>query len=109
VLARQADLEFLSEADELLGSSLDYQSTLGRLTRLLVRARRLLRRSYRGLYGRRASDRPRGSGKVPLVREVLRMFPYPDGLHTHAEVVRTGKSLLVEAPPPGLFESSAVA
>jgi hypothetical protein len=34
--ARQADLEFLSEAGELLGSSLDYASTLARLTRLLV-------------------------------------------------------------------------
>src|SRR3954470_3803461 len=34
--ARRAELEFLSEAATLLSSSLDYQSTLGRLTRLLV-------------------------------------------------------------------------
>src|SRR5262245_25791153 len=34
--ARQSDLEFLSEAGELLGSSLDYTSTLARLLRLLV-------------------------------------------------------------------------
>lgn len=33
---RRSDLEFLSEAGGLLSSSLDYKSTLGRLTRLIV-------------------------------------------------------------------------
>jgi CheY-like chemotaxis protein len=106
--ARQADLTFLSEAGELLGSSLDYASTLGRLTRLLVP--RLGDFCVVHLEGSSIDELPIvhvNPAKVALVRDALRMFQQPEGLHTHAEVVRTGKSVLVEAPSPGFYESIA--
>jgi CheY-like chemotaxis protein/GAF domain-containing protein len=106
--ARQADLTFLSEAGELLGSSLDYASTLGRLTRLLVP--RLGDFCVVHLEGSPVDELPIvhvNPAKVALVRDALRMFQQPEGLHTHAEVVRTGKSVLVEAPSPGFYESIA--
>jgi signal transduction histidine kinase/CheY-like chemotaxis protein len=106
--ARQADLEFLTEAGELLGSSLDYQSTLSRLTRLLVP--RLADFCIVHIEGYTVDELPMAHvdpEKIPLIRDALRLFPYPDGMHTHAEVVRTGKSLLVEAQRPGFFEDIA--
>jgi signal transduction histidine kinase/CheY-like chemotaxis protein len=106
--ARQADLEFLVEAGDLLGSSLDYQSTLGRLTRLLVpRLGDFCVVHIEGCTADEVSVAHVDPAKVELLREALRMFPYPDGMHTHAQVVRTGKSQLREVEPPGSFESIA--
>lgn len=100
--SRQADLEFLSEAAGVLGSSLDYRSTLSRLTRLLVP--RLADFCVVELDGVALEDTPLAHvdpGKVALMRELLRGFPQPDGLPSHAAVVRTGESLLVESPAAG--------
>ena len=106
--ARQDDLEFLSEAGELLGSSLDYRSTLARLTRLIVP--RLADYCIVHLEGSSVDELPIthvDPAKVALVRDALRPFPYPDGPHTHAEVVRTDQPVLVESRPDGFFERIA--
>ena len=108
LLARQRDLEFLSEAGELLASSLDYKSTLTRLTRLLVP--RLADFCIVRLDGCSVEETPVAHvdpAKVEFIRDVLRQFPEPDGAHANAEVVRTGKPVLVEDMPEGLLESIA--
>jgi signal transduction histidine kinase/CheY-like chemotaxis protein len=106
--ARQSDLEFLVEAGELLGSSLDFPSTLSRLTRLLVP--RLADYCIVHLQGAAIKDvaiaHAKQSGET-LLREVLRAFPALDFLPTHAEVLRTGKPVLVESVPEGFFERTA--
>jgi signal transduction histidine kinase/ActR/RegA family two-component response regulator len=105
--ARQADLEFLCEAGELLSSSLDSQSTLARLTRLLVP--RLADYCVVHLDGYSAEEVPIAHvdpAKVEVLRKVLRLFP-PQGSHSHQEAVRTGKSILFESAPAGLLEGIA--
>jgi signal transduction histidine kinase/ActR/RegA family two-component response regulator len=105
--ARQADLEFLCEAGELLSSSLDSQSTLARLTRILVP--RLADYCVVHLDGYTAEEIPIAHvdpAKVEVLREVLRCFP-PQGTHSHSEAVRTGKSMLFESAPDGLLEGIA--
>jgi GAF domain-containing protein len=105
--ARQTDLEFLCEAGELLSSSLDSQSTLARLTRLLVP--RLADYCVVHLDGYTAEEVPIAHvdpAKVGVLREVLRCFP-PAGSHSHREAVRTGKSMLFELAPAGLLEGIA--
>ena len=106
--ARQADLEFLCEAGELLSSSLDSQSTLARLTRLLVP--RLADFCVVQLDGYSLEATPIlhvDPTKTELIREVLRAFPALEDASGHAQVVSTGKPLLVESVSPGLFESIA--
>jgi signal transduction histidine kinase/ActR/RegA family two-component response regulator len=105
--ARQADLEFLCEAGELLSSSLDSQSTLARLTRLLVP--RLADYCVVHLDGYTAEEIPIAHvdpAKVELLREVLRRFP-PQGAHSHTEAVRTGKSMLFDSAPAAFLEGIA--
>jgi signal transduction histidine kinase/ActR/RegA family two-component response regulator len=105
--ARQADLEFLCEAGELLSSSLDFQSTLARLTRLLVP--RLADYCVVHLDGYSAEEIPIAHvdpAKSEVLRDVLRGFA-EQGSHSHSEVVRTGKSMLFESAPPGLLEGVA--
>ncbi len=105
--ARQADLEFLCEAGELLSSSLDSQSTLARLTRLLVP--RLADYCVVHLDGYTADEIPIAHvdpAKLEVLREILRCFP-PEGAHSHTEAVRTGQSMLFESAPAGLFEAIA--
>ncbi|MES1187890.1 MAG: ATP-binding protein, partial [Myxococcales bacterium] len=106
--ARQADLEFLTEAGELLGSSLDYRSTLTRLTRLLVP--RLADFCIVQLDGTPADEVPIldvDAERAVLIRDLLKTFPLQDGQQSHAEVVRTGKPLLVEEAPDGFLEAIA--
>lgn len=106
--ARQSDLEFLTEAGELLGSSLDYQSTLARLTRVLVP--RLADFCIVQLDGTSAEETPIldvRPERAALIRELLRRFPLKEGGQSHAEVVRTGKALLVEAAEEGFLEGIA--
>jgi signal transduction histidine kinase/ActR/RegA family two-component response regulator len=98
--ARQADLEFLSEAGELLGSSLDYASTLARLTRLLVP--RLGDLCIVQLSGCLVDDMPIAHvdpSTVEMIREIVRRFPAA-APPAHTEVLRTGKPVLVEVTPP---------
>ncbi|MES1183237.1 MAG: RsbRD N-terminal domain-containing protein, partial [Myxococcales bacterium] len=74
--ARQADLEFLTEAGELLGSSLDYRSTLTRLTRLLVP--RLADFCIVQLDGTPADEVPIldvDAERAVLIRDLLKTFP----------------------------------
>ncbi len=107
VKARQADLAFLSEAGELLGSSLDLPSTLARLTRLLVP--RLADYCVVHLDGYSPEEVPIAHvdpAKVELVREVLRASA-PGGSHSHRQVVRTGEALLFESLPEGFLEDAA--
>ena len=107
VKARQADLEFLSEAGELLSSSLDLQATLARLTRLLVP--RLADYCVVHLDGHSAEEVPIAhvdAAKIDLVREILRRSA-PGGPNSHRQVTRTGKSMLVESVPDGLSQSAA--
>jgi signal transduction histidine kinase/CheY-like chemotaxis protein len=106
--ARQADLKFLSQAGELLGSSLDYQSTLSRLTRLLVP--RLADFCVVHLHDVAAEEVPIAHvnpEKLDLIRAILIGFPLSDSIHSHAQVVRTGQALLVSEPPPGFLETIA--
>jgi signal transduction histidine kinase/CheY-like chemotaxis protein len=106
--SRQADLEFICEAGELLSSSLDYQSILARLTRLVVP--RLADICIVHLDGCSVEDMPvahANPAKVVLVREILRRYPWPRGAHGHSEVVRMAKSVLVSSPTPGTLEQIA--
>ena len=104
--ARKSDLEFLIEASELLGSSLDYPSTLSSLTRLIVP--RLADFCVVRLGEVAADELPiahRDPNKLELLREVLRRFP--DVVDSHGATLRTGEPLLVETAPAGLFERLA--
>lgn len=106
--SRQADLEFLTEAGELLGSSLDYQSTVARLTRLLVP--RLADFCIVQLDGASAAETPISDvnpNRVALIRELLATFPLAERLQSHAQVVGTGKPVLVETAPDGFLEEIA--
>ena len=105
--ARQADLEFLSEAGELLSSSLDSQSTLARLTRLVVP--RLADYCVVHLEGYSAEEVPVAHvdlAKVELVRAALRRSA-PGGAHIHRQVARTGKALLLESVPDEFLAATA--
>jgi signal transduction histidine kinase/ActR/RegA family two-component response regulator len=109
--ARRLELEFLSEAAALLTSSLDYQSTLARLTRLLVpRFADYCIVHLHGVPPDEVAVAHVEPEKIPLVREVLRGFDPKQGPPTHAHVFGTGEAVLVESPPPGFpdgYESGA--
>ncbi|HKP57884.1 MAG TPA: ATP-binding protein [Polyangiales bacterium] len=105
--ARQSDLEFLSEAGELLGSSLDYTSTLARLLRLLVP--RLGDLCIVHLSGLTVDEMPIAHvdpSKVEVLREVVRQFPGA-AAPSHSEVLRTGKPVLVEQAAPEFLTRAA--
>jgi signal transduction histidine kinase/ActR/RegA family two-component response regulator len=104
--ARRLELEFLSEAAALLGSSLDYQSTLGRLTRLLVpRFADYCIVNLAGVSPEDVAIAHAEPEKVPLMRVVLRGFDPAQGPPSHARVFASGEPILVESPPPGFPES----
>jgi GAF domain-containing protein len=103
--ARRLELEFLSEAAALLGSSLDYQSTLGRLTRLLVpRFADYCIVNLAGVSPEDVAIAHADPEKVPLMRVVLRGFDPAQGPPSHARVFASGEPILVESPPPGFPE-----
>lgn len=109
-LSRQkANLEFLAQAGELLSSSLDFRSTLSRLTRLLIP--RLSDWCAVHLEGGSVDDMPIAHvdpAKADLVREVYRRYPLPsDSMHGYPYVLRTGLPQLVSEIDPGLYEASA--
>jgi signal transduction histidine kinase/ActR/RegA family two-component response regulator len=106
--ARHLEVEFLSEAAALLTSSLDYQSTLGRLTRLLVpRFADYCIVNLRGVPPAEVAVAHVEPEKVSLLREMLRGFDPTQGPPTHAHVFDTGEPILVESPPPGFPDSYA--
>ncbi|HYQ15763.1 MAG TPA: RsbRD N-terminal domain-containing protein, partial [Polyangiaceae bacterium] len=106
--SRQSDLEFLTEAGELLGSSLDYQSTLSRLTRVLVpRLADFCIVQLDDLSPEEAPILDVNLERVALIRELLQSFPLKEGQRSHAEVIRTGEALLVETAQEGFLEAIA--
>jgi len=105
--ASRADLEFLCEAGELLNSSLDLQSTLSKLMRLIVP--RLADYCVVHLDGYEPDAVPVAHvdpNKLPLLRAILLGWG-PGGSHSHRQVVRAGRSLLIESLPEQFLEDAA--
>jgi signal transduction histidine kinase/ActR/RegA family two-component response regulator len=99
--ARKADLEFLSEAGELLGSSLDYHATLARLTSLLVP--RLADFCIVHIAGSTLEELPIAhvnSARTESIRALLQRLPWPDPADRYGAIVRDGKPVLAPAVPP---------
>lgn len=107
--AQKANLEFLAEAGQLLSSSLDYRSTLSRLTGLLVP--RMADWCAVHLDGTGARDMPLAHmdpTKVQVLRDVYERFPLPpDSPLGHPYVVRTGKYQFAPTVDWSLFEATA--
>jgi signal transduction histidine kinase/ActR/RegA family two-component response regulator len=106
--AQKADLEFLTKAGELLSSSLDYRSTLTRLTRLIVP--QLADWCVVHLEGSPPSDMPIAHvnpDKVATLREIFVRFPpREDAPHGYPRVARTGESELIETPSAPFIPAS---
>jgi signal transduction histidine kinase/CheY-like chemotaxis protein len=106
---QREELEFLAKAGQLLTSSLDYRSTLSRLTGLVVP--RLADWCAVTIEGEPAEQIPLAHvdpAKVGVLRELLLRFPPdPQARDGYPEVIRTGKSQLVEDAPAGMLESLA--
>ena len=106
--ARQADLEFRKEAGELLNSSLDYRSTLARVTRLLVP--RLAEFCVVRLNGADPDETPMAHvdpTKLDLMRKIERGFALTKGPPSHAAVARSGEAVVIDALPSTFFEEAA--
>jgi signal transduction histidine kinase/ActR/RegA family two-component response regulator len=96
--AQRADLELLVEAGEQLASSLDLQSTLSRLTRLLVP--RLADFCIVHLEGRALDATPvahTDPGKTALLGDLVKRLGPPDqNPDGYSTIIRSGKPVLVE-------------
>ncbi len=107
--SERASLAFLAEAGQLLTSSLDYTSTLARLTRLLVP--RLADWCAVHLEGASIDEMPIAHvdpAKIPLLRELYRRFPVPsDSPDGHPRVIRMGEPLIVTHVDPDSVATSA--
>jgi signal transduction histidine kinase/ActR/RegA family two-component response regulator len=106
---QNANLEFLAKAGQLLSSSLDYRSTLSRLTRLLVPGMADWCAVY--LEGGSLDDMPIAhvdSSKVELLRDMYRLYA-PSGASPlgYPHLAHGGESRLTAALEPGLIEASA--
>jgi len=105
----RAKIQFLTQAGQLLTSSLDYASTLGRLTRLIVPQLA----DWCAVYIDGAPNEAMpiahvDPSKVGALRQLFVRFKLPDDSpHSHAEVVRTGESQLVEHMPDGFMTAIA--
>jgi signal transduction histidine kinase/ActR/RegA family two-component response regulator len=107
--SQRARVEFLAEAGQLLSSSLDYRSTLSRLTALVVP--RLADCCVVHLEGHGTDDMPIAHvnpAKVEIARELYRRFPLPpdspDGVRT---ALRTGEPQLMREVDPELLTTLA--
>ncbi len=107
--AQRVSLEFLAEAGQLLSSSLDYRSTLSRLTGLLVP--RLSDWCVVHIEGYDVDSMPIAHvdpAKVDVLRDLYRRFPASNGSpHGFAHVVRTGSPELVPEVDLAVLESTA--
>lgn len=107
--AQKATLEFLAEAGQLLSSSLDYRSTLSRLTGLLVP--QLADWCAIHLDGVADADVPiahRDPAKRELLRDLYVRFPSPvDSPHGQLHVRRTGEPKLVTTVDPTFWQAVA--
>jgi signal transduction histidine kinase/ActR/RegA family two-component response regulator len=106
--AKNFELAFLAEAGDLLSSSLDFRSTLSRLTTLLVP--RLADFCAVHVEGVSAEEMPLSHAdpaKLVLLRELYTRFPLPaDSAKAHPGVMRTGEPLLVAKIAPGYLEAN---
>lgn len=107
--AQRANLEFLAEAGQLLTSSLDYRSTLSRLTGLLVP--RLADWCVVDLEDNGRDDMPIAHvdpAKVEIIREIYRRYPIPeDAAYGYPHLLRTGEPQLFADVAPELLEAAA--
>jgi signal transduction histidine kinase len=99
---QRGNLEFLAEAGQLLSSSLDYRSTLSRLTGLLVP--RMADWCAIHLDGTSDEELPIAHvdpTKLEVLRTLYRRFPPDvDFPHGHLHVVRTGEAQIVTNVDP---------
>lgn len=106
---QKANLEFLAEAGQLLSSSLDYRSTLSRLTALLVP--QLADWCAIHLDGVPDSDIPiahRDPAKREILRELYVRFPLPpESPHGQVHVRKTAEPKLVSVVDASFWESIA--
>jgi signal transduction histidine kinase/CheY-like chemotaxis protein len=107
--AQKANLEFAAQAGELLSSSLDYRSTLSRLTALLVP--RLADWCAVHLDGVSVEDMPIAHvdpSKVEILRDIYRRFPVTrDSPNAYAGALASGKPQLISEIDPALYEAFA--
>jgi signal transduction histidine kinase/CheY-like chemotaxis protein len=107
--AQRASLEFLAEAGQLLSSSLDYRSTLSRLTELILP--RLADWCVVQLDGQSAKDMRIAHfdpAKVAVLKEIYERFPLPDGAtFGYPQVARSGEPEVVREVGAGLLEAMA--
>ncbi|MEJ7728377.1 MAG: ATP-binding protein [Polyangiaceae bacterium] len=105
----RARLAFLAEAGQLLSSSLDYRSTLSRLTGLIVP--RLADWSAVHLSGVPDAEMPIAHvdpAKGELLRELFTRFPPPPGSpYGHLQVVQSALPQLVSHIEPAHYEELA--
>jgi signal transduction histidine kinase/ActR/RegA family two-component response regulator len=106
---QRRDMEFLAEAGQLLTSSLDYSSTLARVTGLIVPD--LADWCAVIVDGCPPEETPIASvdpAVAGVLREILRSFPPdPNSDFGHPAVLRTGISQLTEEMPAGTLERIA--
>lgn len=103
---QRGNLEFLAEAGQLLASSLDYRSTLARLTQLIVP--RLADWCAVHIDGGSIETMPIAHvdpEKIEAIRELYRSSPASDALRGYQYVMRTGEAQLVSAHEPGSIDS----
>jgi signal transduction histidine kinase len=104
--ARHGNLEFLAQAGQLLTSSLDYRSTLSRLTTLLVP--RLADWCVVHLEDTSVDDMPIAHvdpAKVEVIRDIFRRYPpASDSSNGYPYVARTGEPQLIPKIEPVLHE-----
>jgi signal transduction histidine kinase/ActR/RegA family two-component response regulator len=109
VAAQKSNLAFAAEAGELLSSSLDYRSTLSRLTALLVP--RLADWCAVHLDGVSVEDMPIAHvdpSKVEILRDIYRRFPVTrDSPNAYAGALASGKPQLISEIDPALYETFA--
>jgi signal transduction histidine kinase/CheY-like chemotaxis protein len=105
--ASQAKQAFLTEAGQLLASSLDYRSTLTRLTRLIVP--RLADWCSVHINGVSIDATPIAHvdpAKAEVLRDMYRRFPLPsDVRYSVRHAVGTGESKLIAEVTPEIFHA----
>jgi signal transduction histidine kinase/CheY-like chemotaxis protein len=106
----EQNLHFLAEAGQLLASSLDYPSTLSRLTTLLVP--KMADWCVVHLEGVADDEIPIAHvdpSQVPTIRDLFRRYPLPsDSPYGYPFVLRTGQPQLMHEFDPKLMEAAAV-
>jgi len=109
--ARAGRTRLLADVSRALAASLDYESTLDGVVRLLVPGHAdwcVVHLARRDGSVRRVAVAHADPAHAPLAVETLRMPPTPDSLDddgTALQAVREGRSLLLASTPPALLET----